>query len=434
MVAKRKSIVLVKNNILFDYQKRHARHLIHCLKNSNSALDASDTGTGKTYIALAIAKELNLFPIVITPKSVITSWEKVAKLFKIKCYVKNYEQFRIGNTPYLKKENDKFKWAIPSNCILIFDEVHRCKNRQTQNSKILIAAKNKKILCLSATIADNPLQMYALGLTLNIFQNFQGYWKWCYSRGVYKGWFGMEFKNNIENLQKIHNDIFPNKGNRISIKELGDQFPENLIMTECYNMGKDSNKIKSVYDTMFSELNKLKKAKQKDGSSILTEILRARQEIELLKIPTLVEITKDHVAEGASIAIFVNFEETVQALSKALKTKCLITGSIKNEEREKNINDFQSDKKRIIICNIRAGGIGISLHDLNGKYNRISLISPSYSAQDLIQALGRIHRAGAKSKCIQKIIFCANTIEEKMSKKVEKKIKNIHIINDGDLQ
>ena len=51
----------------------------------------------------------------------------------------------------------------------------------------------------------------------------------------------------------------------------------------------------------------------------------------------------------------------------------------------------------------QAGGTGLSLHDVNGEHPRVSLISPSFSAIDLKQALGRIHRAGAKSPAVQKL-------------------------------
>ena len=199
-------------------------------------------------------------------------------------------------------------------------------------------------------------------------------------------------------------------------------------------MNSSAKKIQKIYKNMNNELEKLSKIKKKDrDKNPLTVVLRARQEIELLKVPTLVELTQDHIESGNSIVLFVNFENTVQALSERLKTKCLITGKISNDERKKNIENFQSDRERIIICNIKAGGVGISLHDLNGNYPRVSLISPTYSAQDLLQSLGRIHRAGAKSKAIQKIIFCAGTIEEEICAKVENKINNIKLINDGDL-
>ena len=54
---------------------------------------------------------------------------------------------------------------------------------------------------------------------------------------------------------------------------------------------------------------------------------------------------------------------------------------------------------------IQAGGVGVSLHDLHGGHPRMSIISPTWSGQDLKQVLGRIHRAGSKTPAIQKIVF-----------------------------
>ena len=91
------------------------------------------------------------------------------------------------------------------------------------------------------------------------------------------------------------------------------------------------------------------------------------------------------------------------------------------------------NKSKIIICNIKAGGVGISLHDKTGERPRASLISPTWSSIDLQQALGRIHRAGGKSKSLQRILYVANTIEEKIADKIKDKLKNINTLNNGDL-
>ena len=63
----------------------------------------------------------------------------------------------------------------------------------------------------------------------------------------------------------------------------------------------------------------------------------------------------------------------------------------------------------------------------------MSLIVPSYSSIQLIQALGRIHRAGSKTPCTQRIIFCSGTMEEHIVKKLKEKINNLSSINDNDL-
>lgn len=451
--------VKIDSSLLLDYQVDHTKILIQDMINYDNALDASDTGTGKTYIALAIARHFNIPTIILVPKSSIPKWKKLCKQFKVRAFVSNYEQFKNGNTEHCKPytitktkrkkdlegnyyeetyEEVNFDWIINLKTLVIFDEAHRCKNKETQNSRLLTSVLEKAghVLCLSATIADNPLQMYAMGIALGLFEDEKGFYRWCYKRGVSRSFYGLEFSGTKRDLLKVHNDIFPHHGHRISVEELGDKFPENLIISDAYQMD-NSSKIQSVYNNMYHELKKLKNRKKEDKADgrgqHLVEKLRARQEIELLKVPTFTEMAQDLVEEGMSVAVFLNFEESVQALSKRLKTKCLITGN-NPKDREKNRIAFQKGKERIIILNNQAGGESIDLHDEFGNYPRVSLISPTYSAQNLKQILGRLPRAGAKSKVIQKIIFAAGTVEEEVADKVAVKIKNIATINDGDLE
>ena len=102
-------------------------------------------------------------------------------------------------------------------------------------------------------------------------------------------------------------------------------------------------------------------------------------------------------------------------------------------EREKAIEDFQSNRKRIMLCMISAGGVGISLHDETGDAPRVSIISPGFSAVELRQALGRIHRSGGKSPAIQYIVFADGTIEDTVRHAVRSKLNNLDLLNDGDL-
>ena len=82
---------------------------------------------------------------------------------------------------------------------------------------------------------------------------------------------------------------------------------------------------------------------------------------------------------------------------------------------------------------VQAGGTGLSLHDLNGKHPRVSLISPNFSAVDLKQVLGRVHRAGAKSTAVQKIVFANDTVEMRVCRAVRKKLNNLDLINDDEM-
>ena len=82
---------------LLDYQILHVQNLIYSLENNNILLDLSDTGCGKTYSAIAVCKFNQLRPMIICPKTIISSWKKVCKYFQVKPYfVVNYETMRNG--------------------------------------------------------------------------------------------------------------------------------------------------------------------------------------------------------------------------------------------------------------------------------------------------------------------------------------------------
>lgn len=219
------------------------------------------------------------------------------------------------------------------------------------------------------------------------------------------------------------------------IDVLGDIFPETQITGTPYTMGnKTENQISKQYKIIAEELDRLQNKENKDNkSNFLVKIIRAHQKIEMLKVPTIVDIAKDFLDNKFSIVIFVNFTQTLDLIASMLKTQCVVRGDQHAYDRETNIQDFQSNKEKIIICNIKAGGVGLSLHDIHGGHPRVSLISPTWSSIDLLQVLGRVHRAGGKSKSLQRIIYTANTVEEKIADKLKYKLVDVNSINNGDL-
>ena len=183
-----------------------------------------------------------------------------------------------------------------------------------------------------------------------------------------------------------------------------------------------------------SILNRKIKKENKDSINKLTAIIRARQKVELLKIPIFIELIEEALESEMSVVVFLNFDDSIKALAQRFGTSCIIKGSNTSEERQKNIDEFQSDIQRLIIVNIQSGGAGLSLHDVTGKYPRLALISPCYSAVLMRQSTGRVWRDSGKTKSIQKIVFVGNTIEEEVCEQVKLKLENLDTLNDGDLQ
>lgn len=475
---------------LLKYQKPHVNKMIRSLHNYNIAIDASDTGTGKTYCALSIAKKLNLKPLIICPKTVLTNWKRVAseldiqpliitnydvivsKMSKEKqeallktvdnkshlyyCYKKyvkiedmeeneedSFEDIIFRSIESKKTENkqksektdvqtdvyvcETFEWKIPNNTLIIFDEVHRCKSDKSLHYKLLTSIKNYltsniKCLLLSATIADKPRSFKSIAYLLDWVANPKSFNVWLRAATARTG----------ETQTKIINRLlFRKYGSRIKITELGDLFPQNSIQPECYDMD-NAVEIEKEYENIKTFIEELREKKSK-SNNILSQIIRSRQIIELLKIPSFCELINNHLENNFSVVIFVNFTETLNRLATIFKTKSLIHGNQDEKERTKIVDDFQANKTKLIIANIKAGGVGISLHDIHGNHPRVSIISPTWSAQDTIQTLGRIHRANGKTPTIQKFIFCAGTLEEHICEKLKDKMDNLSMINDGVL-
>lgn len=434
---------------LRPWQVNSVEKLVSSIKQWGCAVDGSEVGVGKTYQACATARELGMNIMVVCPKAVKESWRRVIynhfKLGDTCIGIVNYEQLRMGKKDSLyasyirnrKTHKKVFTWKIPKRTLIIWDEAQKLKNHKTKNSETCIAALDAgyKMLFCSATIATNPLELRTVGKCLQLFKNDRQYYTWAYEHGVVKGYFGLEFTNDKEALCKLHEDIFVNRGVRLN-RDTIPNFPDSQIIAECYEMEKeDSTKIDQIYQDMQLELLKLEKLTKKEKNKHrLTAILRARQSVELLKVPLFVDMINEGLENNMSVVVFCNFTDTISAISERIDTKCIINGEVKDVDRQQNIDNFQADKERVILVNINAGGAGLSLHDLNGNYPRLALISPSYSAVMMRQATGRVWRDSAKTKSIQKIVFVANTIEETVCNTVNNKLNNLDLLNDGDLE
>jgi len=420
---------------LYPVQRHHADTLVASLKQRRAALDASETGCGKTLVGVHIALELGLPVVVICPKALVPAWKAELTAHEVEATVVNYEKLRAGNTPLGRFTQRKWAWSIPENTLLIWDEVQKCMGMTSQNGKMLVAAKPFVNLALSATAAEDPTEMRALGFVLGL-HNLTDFYSWLKRHGCKPNpWGAMEFKGSKEVLAKIHATLFgEGRGSRLTHEDLSEHFTETQIITTPLDFGNED--IPKLYAEMDAEVETLKEEMADDSTNpaakALIAQLRARQQVELLKVPTMVDTAEDLLREGRSVALFVNFDATLHALCERMQTRCKVHGGQLPGERSQAIREFQDNTSRIIVCNIAAGGVGVSLHDVHGGHPRAALISPSWNAKELLQVVGRVHRAGGKTPSLQRILFAAGTIEETVEKALREKMKNIETINEGD--
>jgi superfamily II DNA or RNA helicase len=418
---------------LLKWQVEPMTRLVEILKTNLSAVDSSSTGVGKTYTACSVAKNLGLALGVICPKAVIPSWHDASKHIgtEIK-FVVNYEglKFSAGEKYIVWTPMGYPVWKISERdpVLLVFDEAHRCKDHNlSKNALMLISAVSQKIrhLLVSATLADSPLHMRAVGYSLGL-HNGRNFQEWIRSLGCWKDsnnrW---HFTGGENSMKRIRSSIFPARGVRIRADDLGKDFPTTLITAEVI----EASGADKIYESLQKRLEKVQEQTESYHKTVLTEVLGARRRVELLKVPSMVSLAKDAIEQDNSVAIFVCFNETVEALKEALKCPT-ITGDTPQNERNRIMKVFRADRIPAVVLNISAGGVGISLH---GARQRLSLISPSWSAIDLIQTIGRVRRAGG-SHSVQKILFANGSVEESVCARVRSKVGCIETLNDGDTQ
>lgn len=416
---------------LFPKQRSSVDFILQSLVHFRSALDSSHTGVGKTVIACHVAKESQLPVAVICPKIVIPHWEReLAEVGVTPVFVTNYEKLKRGNQFLAKAGKKLFRWQLPQETLLIWDECHKCKSPFSQNAQMLVAARQAGLynLLLSATACQDPTEMRSIGFALGLHSlnkpdgNLKSWFSWMMQYGCRKDHWDNWVAGPVSKLAPLNKELYSKNCVKLTPSDLPSAFTDNHVITEPLAFSSLSN-IAEFYKDHGVTPEIVEQFMEDGGTSphILVEILRARQLAEAAKVPDIVEMVADACSEGYSVAIFVNFVDTVTAIQSLIPESCIIVGGQSAADRESNVQRFQTNESRVIICNIAAGGVGVSLHDTEGGHPRMSLISPTFNVKDYIQTLGRIHRANAKSPAIQRVLVASKTIEEKIVDKLEQK-------------
>ena len=127
---------------------RRVRDMLRC---EGGCLLADDVGTGKTYVALAVAREWRR-PLVVVPASLRSTWTGALRRAGISCALVTHESLSRGAFP-----DEPFDG-------LIVDESHRFRSTSRRHATLARLAWRSPLLLLSAT----PLQNRASELAAQI--------------------------------------------------------------------------------------------------------------------------------------------------------------------------------------------------------------------------------------------------------------------------
>jgi superfamily II DNA or RNA helicase len=153
------------------------------------------------------------------------------------------------------------------------------------------------------------------------------------------------------------------------------------------------------------------------GADNIGAVTKALVRIEVAKIDDMARVAAFSLRANPNckVILCLNYLETIAGLAQNLAeySPLVLTGSTKKHHRSPIINAFNGDLTyRVLIMNTRVGGVGISLHDVDGDKPRVMIMSPSYKVIDIAQAAARIYRAGTKSDAHVRMFYGKNTGNE----------------------
>jgi len=439
---------------LKEWQRPLAEHQTRVLREGRVMLSACHTGSGKTYIACQTIKDLGMPTLVICPKVAISQWRSVVEGMGCGPHVVdvvNPERLVAGRNVYYSNEDG---WLLFSKeqpekgpMLLVFDEVHRGASG-IESKQTLMAARwcsklhpLNKALLMSATPFETPEKMRLIGYMMG-FHRFvkSSFYDWMRTKNcgyVDIGWGRSKrrifrFTTNRRVAEATMRGIREEMGDRfmsITPDEIPD-FPDEVKEVVRLDLAKkDHDALVRAYEEMPDRIQRM-------SEDDMVKMLRLRQQAEFCKAEAMAQMACDLVEDGNSVFVMVNFTDARTRIEEYLGKKGIkyasIYGGQKESDRQRGIEGFQANHIHVMVGMAAACSVALSLHDERHERNRVSLISPGYSASEFSQGLGRIRRVGGTT-ATQKIVVAAGSVEERVGAVIERKMGNLSALTDKDL-
>lgn len=134
-------------------QVETARTVLALIRRSGGCLLADDVGTGKTYVALTVAREWRR-PLIVVPASLRATWARANGQASMDCAMVSHESLSRGTMP-----REPFDF-------IVVDESHRFRPTSRRHAALARLAAHAPLLLLSATPLQNRTRELAAQLAL----------------------------------------------------------------------------------------------------------------------------------------------------------------------------------------------------------------------------------------------------------------------------
>jgi len=439
------------------FQIKAAVDAVCKLQEQQGVLLQAHAGLGKTYMILPVIKYLldnSLLelksdwpmPVLwVTPAAVIPQTLQVISQFGLlgTIFPISYAAFRgkLGEkiywdkTPHPYNNTFLYTWkAMSMPSMVVFDECQSLKNDTSSQTQLSWSVpQGVKRIFISAT----PYQKVSEARSVVLGVGMEYYDEPCTTDTV------------PSLLQQIARWGRPTQLCQAQMKRLRDAMQPYAVFvpkvrykhkthTRCRLIEFETTAEREHYDGYFVAFKKKCEEQMRNSNFGANEMLVAMQKFregaEEVRAGRMAKRAVDMVERGRQVIVVFNYVGPMRLAYKALKNVGLpedrithIVGGQTLTRREGQRQKFQDGNADVMLFTMRSGGVGISLHhNCKEARPRHIIIPPTWSAIDLVQALGRGHRITSISDTTQEVVWYKNTIEETVCARVEAKLNCIN--------
>lgn len=383
----------------YDFQIEDIKKLLEL----KVGLNGNDMGCGKTFESVVIGESIPMKKLVICPPTLRLNWKKeiqhVSPNANINILYSN-EEFKVVDGWNIIGYNslDKFLKKLESELfqVVFIDEAHYIQSINNSGipesnrafSTLRIASTANYVFPITGTPKTNRNKNMFNILRAIRHPLTKGNWAYLnygktYCDGVKNAW-GWDFNGN-SNDTELHEQLKPYMVRHLK-KDVLPNLTKQRIMIP----------VEIDLKQYHSEIAEYLRTRTHNKAQDLVKLMGARKTLAIKKAQESINFANDLLLNGEQVVIVTCFTEVVKSLESAFKKQCVkLVGGMSDIEKDTAISKFQAGEAQVMIMNIIAGGVGVTLT----KSHNMIINDFDWTPGNLIQAEDRICRSGQTECC-----------------------------------
>lgn len=362
---------------------------------------------------------------LVLDNSVATTWPYLIQMGMQQVAIVNYESLRkyfVWDIRARKGQPFRLKDVVFCPHINLFksviiDESHRVKDpsaQQTIFARGLVEGKQWRILLSGTPVVNRPADLIAQLSIMGRLQEFGGRSKFLADYGggeISKERRGNDDEDKPRNLEKLSSELYARcmirREKAKVLKDLPDKTRTDLYVEisnrDEYNMAASDL---AEYLRKYTECDDID-IRRKMRMEALVKFMTLRSLSSKGKVKQAIDFVKTFLANDKPLILFCSLHEVVDEIMKAFPKAVRVTGRDSTAMKQAAVDAFQSGKAKLIVCSIKAAGVGLTLT----ASSNVAFVEFPWTYADCCQCEDRAHRIGQKDNVTCYYLIGRHTID-----------------------